>query len=135
MKHIIKDKRGGIYLEAAFVIMVLMWLIAIMTAIIPIFAQINRINTYANHVARILSVEGGLTAEAEYRISEYQSSMGLEDVGIDYSNTDFFDGFKVQLNDEIVVDINTVYRFNIIGIPVNIPIDTRAISRSEVYYK
>lgn len=91
MKHIIKDKRGGIYLEAAFVIMVLMWLIAIMTAIIPIFAQINRINTYANHVARILSVEGGLTAEAEYRISEYQSNMGLEDVGIDYSNTDFFD--------------------------------------------
>lgn len=130
-----KERKGSAYIESALVIMVFMWIIAIIAAILPVFAHINRVNTYANHVARIISVEGGLTDSAESRISEYRSKMGLDNVVLDYSGSDFFDGFKVQLNDEIVVETSTDYTFKIIGIPVHIPINTRAISRSEVYYK
>lgn len=131
----IKEQKGSAYIESALVIMVFMWIIAIITAILPVFMHINRVNTYANHVARIISVEGGLTSSAESKIAEYRSKMGLDNVVLDYSDSDFFDGFKVQLNDEVVVETKTDYTFKIIGIPINIPINTRAISRSEVYYK
>lgn len=131
----IKDKEGGTYIEAAFVLMVLMWFVALMTAILPVFTYINKINTYANHVARILSVEGGLTSDAEYRIEEYKQDMELTEISLDYSGSEFFDGFKVQLNDEIVVEAKSKYDFSFLGVPVTIPIDTKAVSRSEVYYK
>ena len=99
------------------------------------YAYIHKINVYANNVARVISVEGGLTSEAVYRIEEYREKMQLQDLSPDYSKSDFFDGYKVQLNNEIVVDITTGYNFKIIGIPINIPIAVCAVSRSEVYYK
>lgn len=131
----IRNNEGGAYIETAFVLMVLMWIVAMLTAILPVFTYINKINTYANHVARILSVEGGLTSDAEYRIEQYRDDMELTEISLDYSESEFFDGFKVQLNDEIVVEANSKYYFNFLGFPVTIPIDTKAVSRSEVYYK
>lgn len=131
----LEEKYAGTYMEAAYVLLVFMWIVAVITAILPVFGHINRINGYANHVARILSVEGGRTADAEAKIEEYKKSMGLTEVAIDYSDTNFMDGNKVQLNDEIVVKIHTDYRLEVIGIPVWIPIETKAVARSEVYYK
>ncbi len=135
LKNKLKEKRGGIYIEFSFVLMMFMLIIAIMVAIMPIFAYINKINVYANNVARVISVEGGLTSEATYRIDEYKEKMQLQNLILDYSRSDFFDGYKVQLNDKIVVDIATDYTFKIMGISVNIPIAVSAVSRSEVYYK
>lgn len=135
LRRKIKDKRGGVYLEFSFVLIMFMIIIAIIVAIMPIFAYIHKINVYANNVARVISVEGGLTSEAVYRIEEYREKMQLQDLSPDYSKSDFFDGYKVQLNNEIVVDIKTDYNFKIIGIPVNIPVTVCAVSRSEVYYK
>lgn len=131
----LKENRAGVYIEFSFVLMLFMLIIAIIVALMPIFAYINKINVYANNVARVISVEGGLTSGAIYRIEEYKEKMELQNLNPDYSRSDFFDGYKVQLNDEIVVDIATDYSFKIIGIPINIPIEVCAVSRSEVYYK
>lgn len=131
----LKDDRAGVYIEASFVLMLLVWIIALLVAILPVFAYINKVNVYANNVARIISVEGGLTSGAMSRIEEYKYKMQLENLYLDYSGSEFFDGYKVQLNDSIVVETATSYNVKIIGIPVNIPIEAKAMSRSEVYYK
>lgn len=131
----LKDNHGGAYIEAAFVMLSIVWIIAVMTAFMPIFAQINKVNRYASNVARIISVEGGITGSALNKIESYKNEMQLYDVVLDYSESDIFDGYKIQLNGEVVVKTQTNYCFKFFGIPINIPIDVKALSRSEVYYK
>lgn len=138
MKKIIKllkDKRGGTYVETALIILAIMMIIAVLTAFLPIFAQINRIHTYATNAARIISIEGGITPDALSKIEEYKTKMELEYVVLDYSKSEFMDGSKIQLNDEIVVEADTNFDFKVFSIPINIPIHSRALSRSEVYHK
>lgn len=138
MKKIIKllkDKRGGTYVETALIILAIMMIIAVLTAFLPIFAQINRIHTYATNAARIISIEGGITPDALSKIEEYKTKMELDYVVLDYSKSEFMDGSKIQLNDEIVVEADTNFDFKVFSIPINIPIHSRALSRSEVYHK
>ncbi len=133
---ILKNNSGAAYIEAAFIILAIMMIIAIMTAFLPIFAHINRIHTYATNAARIISVEGGLTPDAMYKIEEYKTKMKLDMVNLYYTNSTFLsDGVSIQLNDEIVVEADTYYVLSVLKIPVNIPIHTKALSRSEVYHK
>ena len=61
--------------------------------------------------------------------------MELDYVVLDYSKSEFMDGSKIQLNDEIVVEADTNFDFKVFSIPINIPIHSRALSRSEVYHK
>lgn len=131
----LREKEGGTYIEAAFVIMVLMWMMAVISAFLPIFSAIYRVNVCAGNVARIMSVEGGLTADASEKIEEYKQQAGLDSLQLNYSKSEFFDGYKVQLNDAIVVEARSNYYFELIGVPVRIPIDSTAVARSEVYYK
>lgn len=138
MKQIIKllkDKRGGTYVETALIILTIMMIIAVLTAFLPIFAQINRIHTYTTNAARIISIEGGITPDALSKIEEYKTKMELDYVVLDYSKSEFMDGSKIQLNDEIVVEADTNFDFKVFSIPINIPIHSRALSRSEVYHK
>lgn len=132
---LLKDKRGGTYVEAALIILVIMMIIAVLTAFLPVFAQINRIHTYTTNAARIISIEGGVTPDALSKIEEYKTKMGLDHVVLDYSKSEFMNGNKIQLNDAIVVETDTNFDFKVFSIPVNIPIHSKALSRSEVYHK
>lgn len=133
---VLKNNCGAAYIEAALIMLAIMMIIAIMTAFLPIFAHINRIHTYATNAARIISVEGGLTPDAIYKIEEYKAKMELDMVNLYYTNSTFLsDGISVQLNDEIVVEADTYYVLSVLKIPINIPIHTKALSRSEVYHK
>ncbi len=133
---IFKNNCGAAYIDAALIMLAIMTVIAIMTAFLPIFAHINRIHTYATNAARIISVEGGTTPDAIFRIEEYKTKMGLDMVNLYYTNSTFLsDGISIQLNDEIVVEADTIYSLKVLKIPINIPIHTKALSRSEVYHK
>lgn len=132
----LKNNRGGTYIEAAMIMMSIMLVIALLTAFLPIFAHITRIHTYATNAARIISVEGGTTPEALSKIEEYKAKMELDMVNLYYTNSRFLpDGVSIQLNEEIVVEADTMYQLKFLEIPISIPIHTKALSRSEVYHK
>lgn len=131
----LKEKAGATYIEAAFVIVTIMWIIALLVGFLPVFSKIQKIHTYSTNAARVISVEGGLTGEALIKIEEYKSKMELNDIVVDYSESDFFDGDKIQLNDEVVVNVQSNYMIKILGFPVEIPIKSKAVARSEVYHK
>ena len=56
---LIKDNRGGTYIELSFVVLVFAWLLAIAVGIFPVFVKIKALNDYASFTARMIALEGG----------------------------------------------------------------------------
>ena len=53
----------------------------------------------------------------------------------DFSECEFYRDKDIQLNSLVSVKVKDEYRMNIIGVPFNVPISAKALSRSEVYHK
>lgn len=135
IKNILGNNEGAAFLELAFTYLILIWLIALFVAFLPVFHKISELNQYATYYARAVSLEGEITSDILNKMEQYKLENHLIGIVEDTSETEFFSGKKIQLNKEIVVKISGEYKFSFLGIPVNIPIKTKARIRSEVYHK
>lgn len=135
IKNILCSNTGSAFIEMAFVYLVLIWLISLFVAFLPVFYKISQLNQYATYYARAVSLEGEITPNILNKMEQYKLENHLSGIVEDTSETEFFSGKKIQLNKEIVVKITGDYKFSFLGIPVNIPIKTKARIRSEVYHK
>ena len=132
---IIKDNRGGTYIELSFAVLVFAWLIAIAVGIFPIFVRIKTLNDYASFTARMIALEGGINDNVMEGMAKYRDTERLTTVTEDFSECEFYRDKDIQLNALVSVKVQDEYRVSIIGVPFNVPISARAMSRSEVYHK
>lgn len=132
---IMKDNRGGAYIELTFVVLVFAWLMAIAVGIFPVFVRIKILNDYASFTVRVIALEGGINDKVREGMAKYRDTEGLSTVTEDFSECEFYRDKDIQLNSLVSVNIKDEYRVNIIGVPFNVPISAKAQSRSEVYHK
>ena len=132
---IIKDNRGGTYIELSFAVLVFAWLIAIAVGIFPVFVRIKTLNDYASFTARMIALEGGINDNVMEGMAKYRDTERLTTVTEDFSECEFYRDKDIQLNALVSVKVQDEYRVSIIGVPFNVPISARAMSRSEVYHK
>ena len=132
---LIKDNRGGTYIELSFVVLVFAWLLAIAVGIFPVFVKIKALNDYASFTARMIALEGGINDKVREGMAKYRDTEQLTTVTEDFSECEFYRDKDIQLNSLVSVKVKDEYRMNIIGVPFNVPISEKALSRSEVYHK
>ncbi len=133
----LRDKSGATYIEMAFGLLVFVLAIAFIVRFVPVLVLKNQLNTYANNVSRILSVEGENSLAVKEKIEEYKSVSEIGDVDLSLEGTVFISGTdKIQLNDMIVVTVTTEYDIGFFNFgSFKIPLKNKAIARSEVYWK
>lgn len=130
----LKDNKGSAYIELTISVIIFCNIIAIFFAFAPIITKINELQNFANYTARLVSLQGEIDNKVYQAIDKYKHTLNIE-ADIDFSETEFMSRDKIQLNDEIVVKINSVYVIKIMNMDISIPITAKAISRSEVYHK
>lgn len=133
--RLVKDNKGGTYIEITFAILVIMWFMAIIVGLFPVFVKIKTLNDYAGFTARMIALEGGITDKVKEGMKKYRDTEGLATVSEDFSECEFFRDKDIQLNSLVSVKVTDNYTANIIGIPFSVPISAKALSRSEVYHK
>ena len=116
-------------------VLVFAWLLAIAVGIFPVFVKIKALNDYASFTARMIALEGGINDKVREGMAKYRDTEQLTTVTEDFSECEFYRDKDIQLNSLVSVKVKDEYRMNIIGVPFNVPISAKALSRSEVYHK
>ncbi len=112
-----------------------MYFLSMMVMFLPIFTKIHKINNFSQNIARMISIEGEINSDVLNKIDEYKTKTHLETAIVDYSNSEFWEGNTIQLNDKIEINVTDNYNFTFLGVDFDIPIRSVALSRSEVYHK
>lgn len=133
----LREKSGAAYIEMAFGLLVFVLTLAFIVQFIPVLILKNQLNTYANNVSRILSVEGENSAAVKEKIADYKSVSEIGVVNLSLEGTVFIPGTeKIQLNDLIVVTVTTEYDIGFFNLgSFKVPLKNKAMARSEVYWK
>ena len=132
---LMRDNRGGAYIELSFVVLVFVWLLAIAVGVFPVFVRIKNLNDYAGFTARMIALEGGINNKVREGMAKYRDTEQLTTVTEDFSECEFYRDKDIQLNSLVSVKVKDEYRVNIIGVQFNVPISAKSLSRSEVYHK
>ena len=132
---LMRDNRGGAYIELSFVVLVFVWLLAIAVGVFPVFVRIKNLNDYAGFTARMIALEGGINNKVLEGMAKYRDTEQLTTVTEDFSECEFYRDKDIQLNSLVSVKVKDEYRVNIIGVQFNVPISAKSLSRSEVYHK
>jgi len=132
MRNVLREKRGGGYIDIAVGILCLMLVIALAVSLFPVFMVKQQLNRFADEIVRQAEIVGSTSVNR--RIEELREETGL-DPEISW-DCDYFEGSKVQLNGDIAVTLTCRINlgfFQFGSFPVEIR--ARASGKSEVYYK
>ena len=132
MRNVLREKRGEGYIDIAVGILCLMLVIALAVSLFPVFMVKQQLNRFADEIVRQAEIVGSTSVNR--RIEELREETGL-DPEISW-DCDYFEGSKVQLNDDIAVTLTCRINlgfFQFGSFPVEIR--ARASGKSEVYYK
>ncbi|MGB8455777.1 MAG: DUF4320 family protein [Anaerocolumna sp.] len=110
IKRKLREKSGATFIEMAIGLFIFVLTLAFIVQFVPVLILKNQLNTYANNVSRILSVEGENSVAVKEKIEEYKSVSEIGDVDLSLDGTIFISGTdKIQLNDMIIVTVTTEY--------------------------
>lgn len=76
MIEILKSKRGEGYIDVVVVVLVAMMVIAMAVKVYPVFVVKSDLNTFANELARVAEIEGGIGSETTAKKNELRASLG-----------------------------------------------------------
>lgn len=137
IKDVLRNNRGGAYIDVVIMIMVSSMVLACIVQFIPGIVYKYQLGSFATNISRIISVEGCYTQEVKNTIEEYRESGKLGDVLITLDGTQFISGTdRIQLNDQIVVHVTADYDLGFFDFgSFKVTFHNKALARSEVYWK
>lgn len=131
-EKILKDKKGNGYVDVVVLVLIAMMVIALGIKVFPAFIAKDRLNTFANRVLREAQVQGMI--EIDYKSIAENIDINIDSVTWE-ANT--FGDRKVQLDEVITVTCTTNVEIGLFGdfSSFLIPLKSKAIGKSEVYWK
>lgn len=132
LKKIGKDCRGESYMDIAIGVFCLMLVVALATALFPLFLKKQQLDSFADEIVRQAEIVG--STDVSGRVAQLKRETGL-DPQI-YWECDYYSGNKVQLNGDIQLTLiqKADLGFFIFG-SFPIELKAKASGKSEVYYK
>ncbi|WDV48235.1 DUF4320 family protein [Clostridiaceae bacterium M8S5] len=117
-------------MDSVIVVFVVILMIALATAVLPIFIKKAKLDTFADEVVRYAEIEGRIGTRTRNKINQMRQETGLDPTAT-WSTTG-----KIQLNNEfsLVLTLETDIGFFSFG-SFPITLTSKATGRSEVYWK
>ncbi len=137
----VRGNRGEMYIDTIISVFVILFVLALVMALLPIFMKKYNLDMMANEISRFIAVSG---TTSSFDIDELEEDYGIE---LDSWNIEISEdartalapdgGTMIQLADDFTVTIVTHQNVGVGGIlaDMDIPITSVAKGRSEVYWK
>ena len=137
IKDLLKDKRGGSYIDVVILVMIFSLALACILQTIPGIVYKFRLGAFATQVSKIISVEGCYTHEVRNKIEQYRENGKLGEVQISLDGTEYISGTdRIQLNDQIVIHVTADYDLGFFNFgSFKVTFHDKALARSDVYWK
>lgn len=132
----LREKDGAAVIEMGIGIFVVCLILCIVLQTIGVLIYRYQMGTCADKIADLVAAEGCYDSSVQQTVSNYLETTNVSNATVSLSGTDYMGSTKkVQLNDEIIVTIQSDYNigFNFISISINLKNIAKA--RSGVYWK
>lgn len=131
IKEVIKQQRGEGYIDIAVLVLCVMLVLALSVKILPVFIAKQQLDTFATELCREAELSGRIGSETNRRAAILREKTGLSPDII------WSDSGRIQLNEEITVQLTYRYNLGLFGGFGSFPITLRAVAvgKSEVYWK
>lgn len=129
MLKILKNNRGETYIDTVVLILVASLLIALAINLFPIYMTKQKLDTFATEIMREAEISGRIGAETTVKEQKLQETLGITPT-ITWSQSG-----NVQLNHEIEIELELEVSLGFGGSFTNITLKSKALGKSEVYFK
>lgn len=136
LTKILKSTRGEGYIDVIVIILSAMLVIALAVKVFPVFIVKQQLDIYATELCRTAEIAGQIGTETTARVQELKAQTGITPV-VTWSASYISGTNRVQLNESIVVTLQSTVNIGLFGSFGSFPIElsARATGRSEVYWK
>lgn len=137
----VRGNRGEMYIDTVISVFVILFILALVMALLPVFMKKYNLDMMANEISRFIAVSG---TTSSVNIDELEEDYGIEldewniEIAADARTAPAADGgTMIQLADSFTVTIVARQTIGVGGMlaDINIPITSVAKGRSEVYWK
>lgn len=133
MRKRLRDNHGFISVEFLVGIFLALACIAFALAVLPIFAAKADLDSAADKLMRSAELSGHTNLDSQAQMLREETGL---DFSVSWSGTDYISSGKVQLNSDIHLELIVDYPLQFYIFPSHtIPLHTRRVGTSEVYYK
>ncbi len=131
MLKYLKSKRGSSIIELPFVVLVVMFLLALFLKVSPAFLMKQSLDTYATELCRVAEISGRVGDETTAKENQLNDAMGITP-DITWSKTG-----KIQQNDTFTVTCSMTYDLGLFANIGSFPVQLagHATGTSEEYWK
>lgn len=136
---LVRDRRGGSYIELAVYLLVILSLVWGFVKLMPLYPTKQNIDFMANELVRTVELTGEVGSEYYSELSRLKAATNLEPA-ISISASYIADN-KIQLRDRITITVSIVERIEIFSpafadpVTIDVPISKTVTGLSEVYWK
>lgn len=125
------EKRGEGYIDIAVLVLCVMLVLALAVKILPVFIAKQQLDTFATELCREAEISGRIGGETSRREAVLREKTGLS------PQVSWSDSGRIQLNEEVTVQLTYRYELGLFGGFGSFPITLRAAAtgKSEVYWK
>lgn len=125
------EKRGEGYIDIAVLVLCVMLVLALAVKILPVFIAKQQLDTFATELCREAEIAGRIGGETSRREVVLREKTGLS------PQVSWSDSGRIQLNEEVTVQLTYRYELGLFGGFGSFPITLRAAAtgKSEVYWK
>lgn len=138
MKRFLNEKTGSAYIELMVHMLVLFTILAFIIAILPILFAKAKVSDYADNIMRIAEISGTTNySEINDKVQELNNEFG-NTATLDWTGTDYYTGSKVQLGDDIKLEVSipyTIEGLSFLNTNTNFVIKAKSTGMSEVYWR
>ncbi len=136
---LIRDRHGGIYVELAVSLLVILSLVWGFIKFMPLYPIKQNVDYMANQLVRTIELTGEVGTEYYAELSRLKAATRLEP-SITVSASYIADN-KIQLRERLSVTVSVVERIEILSpafsdpVTVDVPVSKTVAGMSEVYWK
>ncbi|MFR9542922.1 MAG: DUF4320 family protein [Rikenellaceae bacterium] len=131
MKKALKNSRGEGYIDVIIIVLCAMMVLALAVRVLPVYIAKQTIDTFATELIREAEIAGRVGTETTQREQYLVEKTGLQ------PDVTWSDSGKIQLNQEVSVEVTYNVDIGLFGDVSSFPITLRAeaTGKSEVYWK
>ncbi|WP_409968361.1 DUF4320 family protein [Bengtsoniella intestinalis] len=131
MKKALKNSRGEGYIDVIIIVLCAMMVLALAVRVLPVYIAKQTIDTFATELIREAEIAGRVGTETTQREQYLVEKTGIQ------PDVTWSDSGKIQLNQEVSVEVTYDVDIGLFGDFASFPITLRAeaTGKSEVYWK
>ena len=133
----LKERRGEFLINHAFGLILGAAVLCLVISALSVAFQSNKLTTIANNLTRSIEIRGQVDhASINSELSSLTATAGLENVAFSIDANYFDNEGRIQYGSSFIVTLTYTAELDLGGlVEIPIPLRSRVVGRSEVYWK